>query len=261
MIVREDKDGSLILINQGDHAHLSGVMGAHWGNANFARPTPWLALTRAATWHDCGWRRYETSPIFDFDKRAPPHFPNVPLDDAQLDAYQAGIDWLRAIDPYAGALISAHRTGLWKQRYGAIASPPLRAGRPLTDDVQAFIGREEARQAALVATIDARQYHVNYQLLQILDLLSLYLCVKEPVVERIEFAPNDYAGDGKSGVSLQLTPEAGARIAIDPYPFDVRPMEVSIVYRRLTRRDFKTVDEFRKTLFGASPRTLSYTFV
>ena len=35
MIVRKQPDGSLILVNQSDHAKLSGILGAHWGNGQF----------------------------------------------------------------------------------------------------------------------------------------------------------------------------------------------------------------------------------
>ena len=36
MIVRQDEDGSLVLITQNDHAQASATFAAHWGNQRFA---------------------------------------------------------------------------------------------------------------------------------------------------------------------------------------------------------------------------------
>ena len=38
MIVREQPDGSLVMICQTDHAKLSGQLAAHWGNTQFDKP-------------------------------------------------------------------------------------------------------------------------------------------------------------------------------------------------------------------------------
>ena len=65
MIVREEPDGSLLLINQTDHAAISGLFAAHWGNSEFERPHPSEAVVRAAIFHDAGWYRYQTSPRYD----------------------------------------------------------------------------------------------------------------------------------------------------------------------------------------------------
>ena len=124
MIVRKQPDGSLILINQSDHAKLSGILAAHWGNRDFALPEPCESVIRAAAFHDCGWFSYETRPNYDLQQKAPPNFPQVPLDSQQLIAFQGGLDWLWGIDLYAGLLVSRHRTGLWRNRYGAVAYPP-----------------------------------------------------------------------------------------------------------------------------------------
>ncbi|HVG50538.1 MAG TPA: DUF3891 family protein, partial [Xanthobacteraceae bacterium] len=62
MIVQERADGSVILINQTDHAKISGLFAAHWGNSQFARPKPYESTVRAAMFHDVGWYKYETGP-------------------------------------------------------------------------------------------------------------------------------------------------------------------------------------------------------
>ncbi len=77
MIVRERADGALILICQTDHAKLSGQYAAHWGNKDFARPQPYEAVVRAATFHDSGWYDYEASPTVAPDTGKPLNFMQV----------------------------------------------------------------------------------------------------------------------------------------------------------------------------------------
>ena len=62
MIVRYESDGSIVMITQNDHAQLSGLFAAHWGNDKFEKPRPYGSLVRAAMFHDRGWIRYETGP-------------------------------------------------------------------------------------------------------------------------------------------------------------------------------------------------------
>src|SRR4051794_13259383 len=48
MIVRNQSDGSVVMITQNDHAKLAGMFAAHWGNAQFKRPRPHASMMRAA---------------------------------------------------------------------------------------------------------------------------------------------------------------------------------------------------------------------
>ena len=65
MIVRNQSDGSVVMITQNDHAKLAGLFAAHWGNRQFERPRPYTSMMRAAQYHDGGWLRYETNPYLD----------------------------------------------------------------------------------------------------------------------------------------------------------------------------------------------------
>ena len=261
MIVRKQPDGSFILVNQSDHARLSGILAAHWGNREFARPEPRESVIRAAALHDCGWFSYETRPIYDQQLKAPPNFPQVPLDAQQLAAFQGGLDWLWGIDPYAGLLVSRHRTGLWRNRYGAVAYPPAPPPRVLSPEVEAFIASNEAKQETALAALDRAQVLVNYQLLQMLDLLSLYLCTSEPRADRLDFVPTSYAGNGRDGVVLTLTPHGDGRIAVTPYPFDQPAVQAAFVYRHLPAQDHASNEDFRRAYFGAAPNVMTFTFV
>jgi hypothetical protein len=259
MIVREEPDGSLLLINQTDHAAISGLFAAHWGNSEFERPHPHEAVVRAAIFHDAGWYRYQASPRYDTGTGKTPNFMQLPPDRTQLDAFQWAVDWLTDIDPYAGLLISKHRTGLWRGRYGAITHPPHPFPASLGPLVEAFIAENEARQKAHEQGFDATELWVNYQLLQFWDLLSLYFCVRPAYQQFVEPVPKSY-GAGE-GVRLNLTPAGDGRVSIDPYPFDLTVLPISIPYRRLPAAKFADEAAFRAAYFQALPQVMRFELV
>ena len=259
MIVREEPDGSLVLINQTDHAKISGLFAAHWGNGEFERPRPYEPAVRAAIYHDNGWNRYETGPRCDPDTGKVPNFLQVPSDRTQLDAYQRAIDWLTDIDPYAGLLISKHRTGLWRGRYDAISHPPFFGARHPSPDVETFVTENEARQKQQERSLDPHELWINYQLLQFWDLLSLYFCVRPPYQQFVEPVPKSYqAGEG---VRLDLMPLGDGRVSIDPYPFDLPSLPISIPYRRLPTAKFADEAAFRAAYFQALPQVMRFELV
>jgi hypothetical protein len=249
------------MITQIDHAKLAGLFAAHWGNQQFERPRPYASVVRAAQYHDGGWLRYETSPILDPATGRSPSYQQVPTDAAQLAAYQWAVDMLTDVDPYTGLLVSKHRTGLWQQRYSAIRQPPPGPPRKLSPGIEAFIACNEARQNAIAAGRDAREVAVNYNLLQVWDLMSLYICSHEQHGEHvIDPVPTGYASD--SGVaSIRLTPTSPTTIAIDPYPFDRAPLEAALVCRRLPQSALRNAEALHAAYFGARPEVAGFTFV
>ena len=259
MIVREEPDGSLLLINQTEHAKISGLFAAHWGNNKFERPHPYESVVRAAIFHDAGWYRYETSPRYDTVTGKTPGFTQVPLDRAQLDAFQWAIDWLTEIDSYSGLLISKHRTGLWRGRYGAITHPAHPFPASLGPMVESFIAENEAGQKAQEQGLNPTELWVNYQLLQFWDLLSLYFCVRPPYQQFVEPVPKRYR-EGE-GVRLDLTPLEDGRVSIDPYPFDLPALPISIPYRHLPTLKFADEAAFRAAYFQALPQLMRFELV
>ena len=258
-IVRYELDRSLVMITQNDHAKLSGLFAAHWGNQQFERPRPLVSAVRAAHYHDAGWLRYETKPSFDASTGKTPNFRDVPNDTTQLASYQWALDWLTDIDSYAGLLVSRHRTGLWQSRYGVIEQPAFPQRGKLSDEIAAFIARNEAKQQAIGATFDQRELAVNYHLLQVWDLLSLYICTQERHKDDlIDPVPTGYAGG--EGARLQLKPLSPGHFAIDPFPFDQSPFEANVVYRRLPEDRFADARAFEAAYFGALPQVANFIF-
>ena len=257
MIVRYESDGTVVMITQNDHAKLAGHFAAHWGNSRFERPRPWGPAVRAAHYHDSGWFRYETSPRLIDGKT--PNYQQVPTDDNQLAAYQAAIDMLNGVDSYTGLLVSKHRTGLWQSRYSVMKEPPPGPPRKVSAEVQSFIARNEAQQKSVEAGLDRHEVAVNYNLLQVWDMLSLYICSNEHLAEHvIAPVPTGYAGG--EGARVRLSPTS-SRITVDPYPFDQPALDIGVVHRRLPRNTFRDADEFQTAYFAAAPQLANFTLV
>ncbi len=260
MIVRYESDGSIVMITQNDHAQLSGLFAAHWGNKAFEKPHPYESAVRAAMFHDKGWIRYETGPRLNKDTGKTPNYREVPNDALQLEAFEWAGDWLSSIDIYAGLLMSKHRTGLWQSRYGIIRQPPAIQRGKLSDSIEAFIVRSEAKQKAAARGLDPEELAKNYHLLQVWDLLSLYICSQEHLKkDAIEPVPTGYAD--ATGVRMELTPIDAATIALDPYPFDRPSLTAGVIYRRLCKSTFQNDKELQAAYFGAAAQIAPFTFV
>ncbi len=260
MIVRKLDDGSMLLINQTDHAALSGYFAAHWGNAEFAAPARRESTVRAAALHDCGWSAYETAPRYDRQAKSSPSFFQVPNDASQLQAFGAGIDWLTGLDAYAGLLISRHRTGLWRNRYGVVRTPAMTM-RPIDARVEAFAADYERRQELAMAGVDRMEFAVNYRLLQFWDIFSLALCMGEPKDQIFEPVPVAYGQAPEDGVTIRMIPLGGGDIKLDPFPFDQHPLTLGYVYKRLPTHVFASEAEFRLAWFAAAPQVKSFRFL
>jgi hypothetical protein len=258
MIVRKQTD-SVILIGQTDHSRLVGQLAAHWGNSDFATPEPYESVVRAATYHDYGWLRYETSPLIHPETGEPYQFLQLPLGSTQLDAYQWSLDWLAGIDRYSGLIINMHRTGLWKGRYQTIEHPKGYNIRQMSPEVQEFIARNEAWQERERKSLDPDNVWTNYRLMQVWDLLGLYFCCQEPYEDYVEPVPAKYAD--RNGVRLTLKPVGSSQVAFDPYPFDARPCRVQLAFKRLPATTFPDVEAFRRAYFQADAELMRFDLV
>jgi hypothetical protein len=260
MIPRKQTNGEMLLVTQTDHSRLAGQFAAHWGNAEFASLQPYESVARAAAFHDFGYLRYETAPAFVPESGETPLFRNVLTDAQRLEEYEWCSEWLMGLDPYAGLLVNMHRTGLWRQRYNTIASAMQnhKQQKPVVED---FIARYEAARPERIAEIgaDPKQLWTNYRLLQVWDLMSLYFSCDAPEREHvIEPVPTGYGDAENEGVRMTMTPIDATSIAVDPYPFDVATLRVSLPARRFAQSKFESQDAFRKAYFRAPLMLLEY---
>jgi Protein of unknown function (DUF3891) len=258
MIVREQADGSLILVDQTDHAKLSGQCAAHWGNKDFARPQPNEAVVRAAMFHDSGWYDYEASPSVEPDTGRPIDFLHTTWGKAQRRAFEWAIEWMTRIDPYSGLLLSKHRTGLQRGRYDKVAHPQIFTTQNLPDDNEDFLTRNEAAQATSLRNYDEGDFWINYQLLQAFDFISLFLCNNKIVDDFIEPVPTSYDGTSPP-VKLSVKTIEGTTLAVDPFPFDVHPLDVLLIRRQMDRSVFADPAAFREAYFKTMPMAVVFT--
>ncbi|MBQ0906061.1 DUF3891 family protein [Micromonospora sp. U21] len=183
------RDGALHLVEQVEHGRVAGELAAVWGNDRFETPTPGSPVRTAASRHDEGWRAWDARVLFHELERRPLHFLEIDATE-HVRLYRQGIERVALGDVYAGVLVGMHWTGLYRGRWSA---PDARGrlnlgieGRAARD---AAVDAEErrwvtAKRLAWVAAepraaFETRLWH-NYELLQLWDLLSLYLCVMPP---------------------------------------------------------------------------------
>lgn len=250
MVVRELKDGRCLVSTQEDHAELSAQFAAHWGNERFAQLRPYPTMVFATTFHDSGYREWEGNPPINVDKGRPyAHREDVPgFEATELKAYARNVDWVKSHDPYAGLLVSMHRTGLWHNRYNVFTEPAGRL-RERSAEVQAAKKELEAQQEALKQTLASaragfeNELAYNYRALQIYDLLSLYFgCdgfAGENEFKPYKIAPVRVAYDSEETVELRVIPNGANAVRIDPYPFDASPLKISVRTRVISMEPAK----------------------
>ena len=104
---------------------------------------------------------------------------------------------------------------------------------------------------------------INYRMLQLFDLLSLYFCCdgygdggfKE---ERLAPIPAGYAADG--GVELGITSNADGSVKMTPYPFDIAPLQVSVRARWMQPGEFASEADCREAYYK-TPSTLLHFLI
>ncbi|GGL27521.1 hypothetical protein GCM10009037_08850 [Halarchaeum grantii] len=277
MIVTEAA-GRYRFVTQPAHAALSGRFARHWGSDAVATPEPRHPLVVAAEHHDQGWSDYDTRPRLDGDGD-PVGFVEADGDD-WVDFYARGVDVVADIDPYAGLLTSMHAAGLRRGGYGVRTEILDLSDRA---PYAAFVAAQEARQDDLLAALaDGDAYDVgererdvlddlhaegaapagairsplwrNYLLLQALDSLSLYVC-DSARYEETTIGPVP-TGDGDT-TSIDVSPVGPATLRLDPYPFDVPSLSVTIP-RRIVPVD---ADDLVAAYFEADVRRAELTVI
>ncbi|MGH7772218.1 MAG: DUF3891 family protein [Candidatus Binatia bacterium] len=268
MVVRDLPDGSAIVSTQEDHAELSAQFAAHWGNKNFAKLRPYQSMVFATTYHDSGYREWEGDPPMNVEKGRPyGHRESPPgFEEVELEAYVKNTQWVRSHDPYAGLLVSMHRTGLWQNRYNTFTSPKGRL-RERSPEVKAVMRELEASQEEEKKSLGkanpkfSEELWFNYRLLQVYDLLSLYFCCDghaEDAFKEDLIAPVPVGYDVKEEVELRIIPKGASSVRFEPYPFDISPLKVSVRARIIPPGSFRSEKECSEAYHKAPRQLLSF---
>ncbi len=258
MIV-QPRDGQLLLIRQTDHAVLAGIFAEHWGNTDFAVPSPRDAVITAAIHHDDGWLLWEAAPRLDPSTRRPYQFTAMPLAE-HIGFYRAGIEQVLKLAPYAGLLTLMHLAGLYQMRFGTdrhmqpkkLSGDEERMRQQFLDELhgqQQSLLWELPQRGVPASWLEERRLWCNYKLLQMYDRLSLYFCTAPPRPITLEPAPRDYEG---SETQLILTPLTERTVAISPYPFDQSPLSFSVPAHAVPDHNYESDDAFR-TVYSQAP--------
>jgi hypothetical protein len=278
------RNDTLVLIEQNEHGRAAGDLAGHWGNDTFAAPERPASARVAAAMHDDGWREADDTPLMNEAEGRPLHFLEIDMAE-HVPLYGRGVDRVFEVDPYAGLLVSMHWTGLYRSRWGMQSgSVGFGGGASTLERLQTeAVDAEEQRwievkrglmRDARRSDLEAGLWH-SYDLLQAWDLLSLYVSLMDirpsdgPVVplastlkgldqvpgaKLIESVPLRIAG---ARSDLVLTPVADGVVTVDPYPFDVDSIDVSVTGKAIPDRRYASQEDARETLGNADEVTLT----
>ncbi|WP_077213502.1 DUF3891 family protein [Bacillus dakarensis] len=225
MIVAQQND-SFIMINQHDHAKVSGLLAENWRDDYFFGVERKLDVIFAIYEHDRGWIDLDKNPLLNKRTQIPFSFIDYPLA-PKIAHYKKGIDEVEFKNKYAALLCSLH--------YGSFLQH--------SDDQysQNFYKQEVQRQQTLLKMLNIigiiqkekqLQYHLD--MLKFCDNLSLYICLNKPGVDkskehpfyrngfsqRFHFANNqriDAHWKDEETVSLSVSPHAKEVEVLLPY--------------------------------------------
>ncbi|HXF83305.1 MAG TPA: DUF3891 family protein [bacterium] len=247
----------LLLIRQLDHSALSGEFARRWGRPPFVPPEPLESVVLAASRHDEGWREADMRPLYDERTKGPASFRGLEVR-RHIPFYREGIHRIAALDPYAGLLVSMHGSGIYQGRYGA---GPIRMTTQTADvraEMEAFVEEQEAFQASLKRGLWAaagrrRTFEAavwcHYELLQVWDLLSLFVCIDRDrtPVQRIAPAPTRPGGDD---LALEVV-ASGDQVRVRPWPFTVKAIDAAVPARAIPDRPYASEEEVRGAMDAA----------
>jgi hypothetical protein len=204
------------MVRQHDHAQLAGDVARNF--KNFFINDPYFDdLLFAVYQHDLGWIRLDETPIWNDRKSVPFSFTDYPLL-PKLTHYQYGLDQTENMNKYAGLLCSLH-----------YSSFGIFQGSSVEECIE-FTRHEELRQQRIIIELNLTNHediNKQFRLLQLCDVISLYVCLNCPGVSKEQENPGYRAGFEDSELfniesDSRLVAEwlNNEKIMITPNPFD-----------------------------------------
>jgi hypothetical protein len=282
------REGGLALVTQVEHGRVAGELAAHWGNAVFEGPAPRESVVLAARHHDEGWRAWDARGLLNEVERRPLHFLEIDPDD-HVRLYREGVERVRLGDAYSGLLVGMHWTGLYRDRW---SSPRARGRLARSARDEALLDRVvdeeerrwvEAKRAAWTtdeprAVFEATLWH-HYELLQLWDLLSLYLCVMPqhpstrggapsrwgPQLSSLVHSPEAVllpsvrTGTFGKAVVLRATVVAPGTLVVDPWPFGTPALTVEVEQSLVPDVEYRDSQASLRLIAGGRSQALTWT--
>lgn len=265
MMVMPYDDKRLMLILQVDHSKVTGWFAAHWGNDDFARPSPYAAMVLAAQEHDTGWWDWEIKPHLNAEGLPPDYIGSIKHLGGKvwLDFYRHGIERLAEQDLYAGYIVSLHSDGLLTQGRGLL---PYMPDYKVYPEVQEFLAEQETYRTGLMQQLKAsaeyrdhvsdEQIWTNFKLMEIYDQMGQFVCNRYPFnsMQRKNGPSNNMSNvpaptkPGNPDTILTFNIKDERRAVVAPYPFDIDPLLVSFQARLVPKRPYANQSEDRKSV-------------
>ncbi|MBY0588741.1 DUF3891 family protein [bacterium] len=257
MIIRPE-NGAWIVTRQIDHGHQSGVLASRWGNELFARPIPFDELVDACDKHDEAWRYLDEHPSVDQTSGEPHSFMTMPLD-RLLPVYRDGAERVGKDNPYGGFLVAMHYQGFFNQRFG-LDQGLLARSVPINDVevIRTYLASMEMMRGRLRSrAIETQQLSCHwatapstvhaYLMLQVVDVISLFLCLDPTRTWPLGWVPRTPGGTLMT-LTMRPSTEAGL-VHVEPWPFQrAGVIELNFPVRRLVQRRFESDDDLRQSL-------------
>jgi hypothetical protein len=259
MIVREMGNGQLLCLNQTTHALMAAQFVEHWGNGDFAKPTPYAEMMLAISQHDNGWYEWEQRPRLTADGY-PMDFlkDDEPL--AKLDLWRLSVSRVYAQHPYAALPVHRHAAWLYQGALNQIKDDRVRQA------TEEFIAEEAElvdRVRQLLADnrcfrpwLSEEAINANTRLLQFGDFAVLQVAIpwgNERVMPKCPLNHREH-------VDIQMKFDEST-IVFDPWPFGVAAFEVTVHGRLLDQRYFANEAAYHAALAEAPLYFLSWNVV
>ena len=255
MIIQTNIEGKPnFVIEQADHARMSGKLTEAFGNDAFAAPVPHELLTYIVARHDEGWISVDALREQSPETGLPHHLTQTPLP-YLVKTSKASPEFNEAHHAFCGLLSSMHTYGLFNGRYGMSDFIFIDKIAPenkdaVTDMLNAELERQDrlkkqlSSEAESAAWVEEAALMNNYKLLQFFDTLSLYFHMTH-TAGRAE-SKFLHVPDGKgTDHTLTINPTGDGAYALSPFPFAGDSLEVSVKGRYLTSQpqgtDFKPI--------------------
>ncbi|MDP9174186.1 MAG: DUF3891 family protein [Planctomycetota bacterium] len=265
-MIRRDAGDSFFLITQHDHALLAGEMARHIGNERFAPPSPFDSVIFAIAQHDCAWPLHDNHPTLNAE-RQPRHVFESPCDIA-LRVWTTSVERVAAKDPYAGLLVSLHAMALARHAVSHQRDDSPETARQELFKFNRFMHQQAELQESLRLKLGMRvdaplrgglakpgrsseedQLLANFHLLQFMDQLSLNLCFDRLIFETVRPV---YPRPGEPMLEVRLQRESEGILRIEPWPFDAKRLDLSVVARKIPARAYQDQIELQQ-IYAAAP--------
>ena len=224
MMVSSYDENRLLLILQVDHSKITGWFAAHWGNDNFAQPTPYTAMVLAAQEHDTGWWDWEIKPQVNSE--------GVPPDYIGFQVYPEVREFIAEQESYRKQLLEHLKNS---EIY-----------RDFVFDEQLSTNFKLMEVYDQMCQFVCNRYPFNSS------------ARKNGPTNTLSNVPTP-TKPGKEDTILTISIQDDSRATITPYPFDIDPLPVSFQARLVPKRRYGTQDEFLKEYYCGERLMIHYS--